>query len=253
MAITDETLADARRLKPKALQTLLTEGYAPARRIAHALSGDDRVAGAVAELLVRRSIRMLPRWRDPSSPENWFYHHAVLTTRGVGAPAPDPHADPLVVHGATAVDDPAYVAFVRALRHLPAQQREAFILHHGERLNPRLLGVAMDCSASAADVHLRAATDALRAVGGERADELAAKLTSAYANLRAAQPEPFPAINIYVRHVRRRVWAKRVVRTIVWAAVLSGLGWAGWYFRDDLMRLAQERGPGSTTAPATQP
>src|SRR5690349_995843 len=121
MAITDETLAAARQLNAKALQLLLTEGYAPARRIAHALSGDERVAASVAELLVRRSLRMLPRWRDPSSPENWFYHHALLTTRGANVPAPDPHADPLVVHGATFVDDPAYVAFVRALRHLPAQ------------------------------------------------------------------------------------------------------------------------------------
>ena len=65
--------------------------------MAHALSGDDRIARAVAELLVRRSLRMLPKWRDPSSPENWFYHHAVLTTRGTNAPPPDPHADPLVV------------------------------------------------------------------------------------------------------------------------------------------------------------
>src|SRR5687768_5070472 len=158
MAITDETLADARDLNPSALRDLLTSCYVPARRVAHALSGDDRIARVVAELLVRRSLRMLPKWHDPSSPENWFYHHALLTTRGTNTPPPDPHADPLVALGPA--DDPAYVAFVRALRLLPPQQREAFILHHGERLNARLLGVAMDCSTGAADVHLRAAGDA---------------------------------------------------------------------------------------------
>jgi DNA-directed RNA polymerase specialized sigma24 family protein len=239
MAISDETLADARDLKPRALEVLLAEGYAPARRIAHALSGDDRVAAAVAELLVRRSVRMLPRWRDPSSPENWFYHHAVLTTRGVNAPPPDPHDDPLVVHGPST--DPAYVAFVRALRHLFPQQREAFILNHGERLNSRHLGVAMDCSTQAADVHLRAATDALRAVGGERTDELSAALTTAYANLRAAQPDPFPAINIHVRRVRRRVWVRRVVRLAVVLAVLGAIGWAGWTFREQIVRLVRQK------------
>ena len=251
MVITDETLADARDLNPPALRTLLTAGYVPARRVAHALSGDDRVARAVAELLVRRSLRMLPKWRDPSTPANWFYHHAVLTTRGTNAPPPDPHADPLVALGPA--DNPAYVAFVRALRLLPAQQREAFILHHGERLNARHLGVAMDCSTGAAEVHLRAATDALSAVSNARIDELSAALARAYANLQVAQPDPSPTINVHVRRVRRRVWARRIFRALVLLAVLGGLSWAGWHFRDDLLRLTRRGEPGPQTAPSTAP
>lgn len=235
MNLTDETLADARALKPAALEALLAAGYAPARRVAHALSGDEAVGRSVAQLLVRRSLRMLPRWRDPSTPENWFYHHAVLTTRGVKAPPPDPHQDPLVVHGAP--DDPAYVAFVRAVRNLPPQQREAFILHHGERLNPRLLGVTMDCSMDAAKVHLSAATEALDAVTEHRTTTLAPTLARAYKSFQAALPEPAPWLRVQVRRVRRRVWARRIARATLMLLVLSGIGWAVWRFRDELLRL----------------
>ena len=86
-------------------------------------------------------------------------------------------------------------------------------------------------------MHLRAATDALRAVGGERTDELSAALTAAYASLRAAQPDPFPAINIHVRRVRRRVWVRRVVRLVILLTVVAALAWAGWAFRHELPRL----------------
>ena len=76
----------------------------------------------------------------------------------------DGNQDPLVARASFA--DPAYTAFVRAVRGLPEQQAEAYLLYHGERLNERLLGVAMDCSAAAAANHLQAATDALTAMSG---------------------------------------------------------------------------------------
>ena len=57
----------------------------------------------------------------------------------------------------------------------------------------------------------------------------------------SAQPDPFPAINIHVRRVRRRVWVRRLVRVLVLLVVLSALAWAGWIFRDELMRLARGR------------
>jgi DNA-directed RNA polymerase specialized sigma24 family protein len=236
--LTEEVLADAREWKPAALDAVFTAGYAPARRIAHALSGDDRVAAAVAELLLRQSVRLLPRWRDPSTAENWFYHHAVLITRGANAPPPpDPSLDPLVVHGPAAV--PAYLAFIRTLRLLPPQQREAFVLHHGERLNARMLGVAMDCSVSAAQTHLDAATKALREMSGGAAadvDALAAELSRAYAHLSAAQPPPAHTVRVYVRRVRRRIWVRRLMRAAVVAALLAGAGVLIWLFRDEILR-----------------
>jgi DNA-directed RNA polymerase specialized sigma24 family protein len=224
-------------LKPAALEALLAAGYAPARRIAHALSGNEAIARGVAELCTRRSFKQLPKWQDPSSPENWFYHHAVLTTRANVPPPPaDPLLDPLVAHAAQPVD-PAYVAFVRAIRNLPPQQREAYILHHGERLNSRMLGVAMDCSTAAADTHLRAGTDALGAVTGGPIDPLATTLTRAYAGLRAAQPKPEASVRVHVRRVRRRLWIRRIVRFLVIAGVLAALGWLGWRFRAELTSL----------------
>jgi DNA-directed RNA polymerase specialized sigma24 family protein len=239
--LTQDVLADARDWKPAALEAVLAAGYAPARRIAHALSGDDAVGRAVAELLIRRSLRMLPRWLDPSSAENWFYHHAVLTTRSADVPPPaDPLQDPLVVHGPA--DRPAYVAFVRALRLLPSQQREAFILHHGERLNARMLGVAMDCSMQAADTHLQAATETLRTVSEGSVEPQAAELTRAYTALQAAQPDAAPRVRVYVRHVRRRLLLQRVMRVLIVALLLAGLGVLGWMFRDELIRLMRPGG-----------
>ena len=238
MALTEEVLADARQWKPAALEALLATGYSPARRIAHALSGDDAVGRAVAGLLIQRGLRFLPNWVDPSTPENWFYHHAVLTTRSANVPPPaDPLRDPLVVHG-PADQPPAYVAFVRALRLLPPQQREAVILHHGERLNPRMLGVAMDCSMQAADTHLKAATDALQTVSeGGNVEPFAASLTRAYAALQAAQPDATPTVRVYVRQVRRRLLARRLMRVSIVALLLAGAGAVVWLFRDELIRL----------------
>lgn len=236
MPLTDETLAAARELKPAALEALLTAGYAPARRIAHALSGNEAVGRAVAEHLAQRSLRLLPRWQDPSTPENWFCHHAVLMTRAAETPAPDPLADPLAVH-ATAPVGPAYVAFVRALRLLPVQQREAFILHHGERLNPRMLGVAMDCSTGAAATHLDAANAALRVVGGGHADALMAALARAYASLGAAQPDVRPVARLHVRRARRRRWVRQLVRLTLLTLVLGAVAAIGWVVQDVVRQM----------------
>lgn len=224
MQISDQILADARRLDPAALEALLAAGYAAARRIALALSGSDPLSRAVAEQLARRSLDFVPRWQDPSTAENWFTHHAVLMTRSANAPAPDPLADPLATFAPPPVG-PRLVAFVRALRLLPVQQREAFILHHGERLNPRMLGVAMDCSTSAAATHLDAASLALRAVSGEHADALTAVLTRAYAALRGAHADARPTARVHVRRARRQRWLRRIARILLLTLVLGAIAW----------------------------
>lgn len=235
MQITDQILADAREMKTAALEALLAAGYAQARRVAHALSGSDAVASAVAEQLARRALHLVPRWQDPSAPENWFRHHAVLMTRRANVPPPAPLADPLVTYAPPPVG-PRLVAFVRALRLLPVQQREAFILHHGERLNPRMLGVVMDCSTGAAGTHLDAANAALRAVGAEHAEALTGVLTRAYAAIHAAHADARPAARVHVRRARRKRWLRRLVRVIVMTAVLGLIAAAGWVAQD-IVRL----------------
>jgi len=84
------------------------------------------------------------------------------------------------------------VAFVSALRQLETQQREAFLLHHCERLNARYSALAMDCSTEAADNHLKAADQSLRLVAGADFDALAKKLADAYAHL---APDPNAAVS----------------------------------------------------------
>jgi DNA-directed RNA polymerase specialized sigma24 family protein len=252
--LTDEILAKARAMNPAALEALLSSGYVAGHRISLALGGNERAAQSVANLLVRRALKMLPRWRDVSASENWFVHHAVLTTRGANLPLPaEPLHDPLVAHAGASANDAAYVAFVRAVRQLHPQQREAFILHHGERLNPRMLGVVMDCSTGAARMHLQVADDVMNAVSDRHGHELSAVLTRAYAAMAVAQPPAEGFVRLEVRRVRRRRWLRRVTRTFVTLLVLGGLGYAGWLFREELSMFIRSFGESPTTQPTTQP
>ncbi len=134
--------------------------------MARALTGDAAEAERVVDFVLSRGAVLLPAWRRGTMTQNWFYHHTLLAARERAAakPAPAPKEDLLVADAADA--GPEYVAFVRAVRGLPGQQCEAFILHQGEKLNSRFLGVTMDCSSAAAENHLNAANAALAAIAG---------------------------------------------------------------------------------------
>src|SRR4029434_6349861 len=113
------------------------------------------------------------------APSRWFQHHTVLATRRAAKHQPALANDVRVRTRETR--NAAYPAFVRSIRMLPLQQREAFILHHGERMNSRYLAVAMDCSTDAASNHLRTATTPLRTIGGEFFDEFVHQMARCYA------------------------------------------------------------------------
>src|SRR5688572_15823413 len=170
----------AKKLKRPAVDDLFAMVYPAVVRIAKALAGRDDVADGVVRFVMLRASRMIPTWRDETAAERWFLHHTVLTARRAAAHEPSPKHDLLVAPPSPAdPPTPAYVAFVRAVRQLPVQQREAFLLHAGERFNPRYLGVAMDCSTQAAQAHLDAATAALRTVVGTTGfDPLVARLST---------------------------------------------------------------------------
>ena len=191
------------------------------------------VAADVADFVLTRGMRVMPTWRRGSMPENWFYHHTLLAARDRAAsrPAPDPRADLLVPN--LPPPGPGYVAFVRALRSLPAQQSEAFILHHGERLNPRLLGVAMDCSSAAAENHLSAANAALSAVVGPSLAPYAGTMSRAYVALGPAEAEVAPAVRRYAREYVGPLRLRRMVRRLILLGVVVALASAGWHWRHE--------------------
>ena len=243
MPVSEELLDRARDLDPVATEALLSDVYPSVRRIALALVADEGAARAVARRVMDQGLRVLPGWRHGATPENWFYHHTLLAAReAAAARSADGRPDPLVARASFA--DPAYAAFVRAVRGLPEQQREAYLLHHGERLNERLLGVAMDCSAAAATNHLQAATEALAAMSGGDHARCTAILAKAYADL---SPEPSEAgivVHPSVRRARRRRLLRGIVRAIlalVVLALLVAIAWAGWHWRHVLQQLWQQR------------
>jgi DNA-directed RNA polymerase specialized sigma24 family protein len=247
MPVSEELLARARAGDATAMEALLTESYPSVSRIARAVAGDERAADRVVDLVLERSLRVLPTWRQGVIPENWFYHHTLLTAREYAADhRADPRHDPLVTHAGPAANDPGYVAFVRALRGLPEQQAEAFLLNHGEMLNERLLGVAMDCSATAAEKHLAAASAAMAAIAGAKREDYTSALHRAYSSLTPQEGSGVREVRAFVRRKLRRRFLRRLVRWVIVLLFLGALAYAGWRWRDRIRGLINR----PTTAPA---
>lgn len=233
MPVADEVIAKARKMDRRAVEAVLAESYPAVHRMAHALTGRSAAAQRVIRLVFRRALKVMPTWRKGIIPENWFYHHTLLTARDVAPTAPPPNKDLLASMGPSG--EPAYAAFVRALRALPRQQTEAFLLNHGERLNERLLGVAMDCSTHAAGTHLAAATEALRKMGGDQFIGLTAAVERTY---RALTPGDAAVTTSVGRQVGSALWGRRVrrlIRRIILLAILGALAYAGWRWRELLL------------------
>src|SRR4051812_35090482 len=159
MPVDDELLDRARRFDRAAIEAIFAENYPAVSRIAMGLSGRTDVGMGVTRFVIKRALHALPSWKDEDAPQRWFLHHTIITTRRAAKHQPDKTNDTLIADPRAAA--PEYVAFIRALRSLPFQQREAFLLHHGERLNERWSAVTMDCSVIAASNHLNAATATL--------------------------------------------------------------------------------------------
>lgn len=245
MEIAPELFTRAKKLKRPAVDQLFAQVYPSVVRIAKGLAGREDVADGVVRFVMIRAARLIPTWRDETAAERWFLHHTVLTARRAAAHEPTPKNDLLAD---TDPPDPAYAAFVRAVRQLPVQQREAFLLHTGERFNNRYLGVAMDCSTQAAQAHLDAATSALRTVAGpEQFDPMVARLATVYTHLGPTQEQVFPNVRKWVGKGLRPQRLRRAVRWMITLAILGVVAWATWKWQ--LLRITGIL-PVQTTQPA---
>jgi DNA-directed RNA polymerase specialized sigma24 family protein len=223
MAVTTDVLASARKSRESALGALLEAYWAVVTRLALGLCGDPARAHRVVDRVMTQALRNLPKWRDETAADRWFYHHTVLESRA--GPEHPASADALLPAGQVQLTE--YVAFVKALRGLPRQQQEAIVLNHGEHLNPRYLAVAMDCSTEAAANHLRIATVQLQAMTGERSGAMLEEMARVYHTLAPAAETVRPQVR---QRVRRFLLPRRVRRWIMWIIVAAAV-WAVWHFR----------------------
>lgn len=227
MPVPDDVVRRAQTSDRRAMEEVLADAYPSVYRMAHALTGRTGAARQVMHGVLRRGLRVMPNWRVGTVPENWFYHHTLLSAREFLQRPPEPREDLLVAAAGEAAHDPFYIGFVRALRNLPPQQAEAFVLHHGEKLNDRLLGVAMDCSTGAAHTHLEAARGALAAASGPGMAVLTATLEKAYQALTPPPKAVAPIARRYVRQNLRPRMFRRLVRLAL-LAVLLAAGYFAW-------------------------
>jgi DNA-directed RNA polymerase specialized sigma24 family protein len=219
-SVVDEVLlAKARKYNRAAVEAIFAENYAMASRIALGLSGRADVGMGVVRFVVKQAMRAVPAWKDDGAPERWFLHHTILTVRRAAKHQPNQKNDTLIADFKTA--SPEYLAFIRALRSLPMQQREAFILHHGERLKERFSAVAMDCSVIAASNHLNAAHNELRPIAGENFEAFIKRLNQTYQTLAPGEAMAVPKIR---RAIVRYVWPRRIARVIGWLLLLGFIG-----------------------------
>jgi DNA-directed RNA polymerase specialized sigma24 family protein len=221
----EQTLPKARKLQRPAVDALLRYFHPQVCRLACALCGLDPFGKAVVHTVMRQSLKALPNWRHSGDPANWFLHHTVLKCRELATPIPNPADDSLTRGNPN--PSPQYLAFVRALRLLPIQQREAFLLFRAEKLDPRQVAVAMDCSTGAANNHHTAAAKALAAISAGAFESCAAELTRVYSTLTL----PDDLVVGDISQITGRVyWSRlgRFLKRITIFAIFTALAWFIW-------------------------
>lgn len=209
MELAEQDIQQAARGDKAAIERVLRTCYPTVRRMAYGLTGEHAGGRRVVREVMLHAVAQVRRWQDAEAVQRWFVHHTVLTARQntTGNAGRDLRKDTLV--GAAA--DVGYAAFIRALRQLPLQQKEAFLLHVGEDWWGRDLGIAMDSATGAADMHLRSAENVLRPLGGNAYAELVERLAAAYQALTPPEQET-------------RLEIQHAVRTRWWPRLLAGCG-----------------------------
>jgi DNA-directed RNA polymerase specialized sigma24 family protein len=226
MTVDADLVERVRELKPGAVQQLLQSQAPQVYRIAYALSGRWDVGRGIARFVLNRSVKMMPKWKPDDDPANWFHRYTIMTSRRSAKHQPAAGKDVLIEQALQ--PDARYVAFIAALRHLETQQREAFLLRHGEKLNARYSALAMDCSTQAAENHLIGAERSLKLVAAGDYEPMLQKLADAYMHLTPDSNQLVPAVDSVVfRRVHLRRWLRLIV-LLIELAVLAAMVWGGW-------------------------
>jgi len=221
--LTDDEVLAAAEYQRDAVGKVIHFYYPLVCRVAFGIGGGLTLGTSIVRTVIGRSLHAIKSWSTAAEARNWFLHHTLLECRRLdGGTGED---DPLLTR---ADDPPAYRAFISALRKLPFQQREAFLLTHGEKLDQRQTAVAMDCSMTAAANHLVAAQNDLVAIAGHEYHAIANRLATIYA---ALQPGEELILGDVTRHVgafiaRRRL--RRWLEAVVTGVILALIGWAVW-------------------------
>lgn len=227
MPITDDLLDRAAQFDIRAVEDVLSYYRAAVHRLATGLSGRTRSGATITRQVLLQSLNFVQTWHDAPTVERWFYHHTIIAARPYAERPPVPKADALLPTGASA--DPQALAFVKALRTLPPQQREAFLLTVGEQLSPRSMATAMDFSLEASGNHLGNAKRTLKTIAGDHYPSLELAVATAYASLTPAGDETLPLVR---SAIGRHFWPKRLKllgSVILLLIVLGGIGWAVWF------------------------
>ncbi|MEM7807103.1 MAG: hypothetical protein AAF561_03220 [Planctomycetota bacterium] len=128
-------------------------------RLAVAFTPTQNDATRVLRHITRLAGEASLEWTDMDEATRWLRHHTILELRDADKPDRD---DPLTRDD----DSPSHRATIAAFRKLPRQQQEATLLSAGASLTDRQIGIAMDCSVTAASGHRTAAIDALKVLSG---------------------------------------------------------------------------------------
>lgn len=199
----------------------LTEQYPAIYRIAMALCGNVQDGKTIVDEMLQRGLRRTAS-RHRSPPARWFEHHTVLLTRRAPHHSENHASDPLIASSPQAT--PHYCAFIKAIRNLPQQKSEAFILYHGGQFDLRRLAVAMDCSTEATRNHLKSAENTLQNITGEAFDQLTGVMQAAFANLLPHQDIYLPSVKQFIRKkLRRRMFMHIIYALILLAACIYGI------------------------------
>ena len=226
MKVDEQLVERARDLKPDAVQALLQAQAPQVYRMAYALAGRWDVGRGIARFVLNRSVKMMPKWGPDADPANWFHRFTIMISRRSAKHQPPAGKDVLVEQALS--PDAQYIAFVAALRQLETQQREAFLLRHGEKLNERYSALAMDCSTKAVETHLIGAERALKLVAQQDYGPMVQKLADAYMHLTPDEKQLVPQVSgVVFRKVHLRRWFRLIV-LLVELLILAALVWGGW-------------------------